>query len=96
MIGHTAHGTFVEIAAAARERQSELLCRHLCIVKEHLIEVAETKEEQFVRMRLLRGEILLHHRRDVLRVHNKPPKLSTYLTPYQQIYETTSPLSTHV
>ena len=74
MIGHTAHGTFVEIAAAARERQSELLCRHLCIVKEHLIEVAETEEEQFVRMRLLRGEILLHHRRDVLRVHNEPPK----------------------
>ena len=78
MIGHTAHGTFVEIAAAARERQSELLCRHLCIVKEHLIEVAETKEEQFVRMCLLRGEILLHHRRDVLRVHNEPPKLSDY------------------
>ena len=74
MIGYAAHGTFVEITAAACERQSELLCRHLCIVKEHLIEVAETKEEQFVRMRLLRGEILLHHRRDVLRVHNEPPK----------------------
>ena len=76
MIRHAAHRTFVEIAAAARERQSELLCRHLRIVEEHFVKIAKAEKKKLARMRRLRGEILLHHRRDVLRVHNKPPKVN--------------------
>ena len=74
MIGNAAHGILLEIAAAARQRQPELLRRHLRIVEEHLVEIAQTKEKKLARMRLFRGEILLHHRRHILRVHNKPPK----------------------
>ena len=76
VVGHAAHGVFVEVAAAACERQPQLLCRNLCVVKEHLVEVAEAEKEQFARMRLFCAQILLHHRRDVLRVHNEPPVLN--------------------
>ena len=77
MIRHAAHGIFFEVAAAARERQPKLLCRNFCVIKEHLIEIAKPKKEQFVWMRLFRAQIL-HHRRDVLRVHNAPPKSTVY------------------
>ena len=76
MVGHAAHRALVEVTAAAREGQSELLGSNLCILEEHLVEVPEAKEEQLAGMRLLRAQILLHHRRDVLRVHNEPPRLS--------------------
>ena len=74
MIGNAAHGILLEIAAAARQRQPELLRRHLRVVEEHLVKVTQTKEKKLARMRLFRGEILLHHRRYILRVHHKPPK----------------------
>ena len=66
MVRHAAHGVVVEITAAAREREPEFLCRDLRVVKEHLVEVAETEKEQLARMRLLCREILLHHRCDIL------------------------------
>ena len=73
VIRDAAHGVLVEVTAAARERQPEFLCRNLCVVEEHFVEIAEAEKEQFARMRLLCREILLHHRCDILWLHGDPP-----------------------
>ena len=46
------------------------------VAVEHFVKIAKAEKKKLARIRRLRGEILLHHRRDVLRVHNEPPVLN--------------------
>ena len=65
VIGNSAHRrALAETAIAARERQIQFLGRQLCILEKHLVEIAQTEKENRVRVFLLDGHILLHHRRE--------------------------------
>ena len=62
VIGHAAHGRALgQAAVLAREGQLQLPGRQLCVVEEHLVEVAQAEEQDGVRILLLHIEILLHH-----------------------------------
>ena len=63
MIGHAAHGRALGKAAVlAREGQFQLLGGELGVVKEHLVKVAQPKEEDHAGVALLDVQVLLHHR----------------------------------
>ena len=63
MIRYAAHrGALLKAAVPAGQGQLKLLRGSQCVVEEHLIEVAETEEQQAVAVLLLHLEILLHHR----------------------------------
>ena len=61
MIGHTAHRSFLRVPAAARECQPQFPGHVFRVIKEHLIEISETEEQDGIRILFLRCQILLHH-----------------------------------
>ena len=67
---HAAHGRALrQTAHLAGERQIELARNGKRVVKEHLIEIAETVEQDLVLAGPFDGEILLHHRGQLAFVH---------------------------
>ncbi|MPM60433.1 hypothetical protein SDC9_107284 [bioreactor metagenome] len=64
MIGNPAHRrAFAQSAIASGKHKVEFFCGGFCILKEHLIEVPEAKEQQAIAIFFLEFEILPHHRR---------------------------------
>jgi hypothetical protein len=61
---HAGHGDLVGLTAvAAGERQLEQLRRDDRVLPEHLVEIAQAKENDGVGVRALGRRVLLHHRR---------------------------------
>ena len=64
VVRHARHRDLVVRALVARgERQVERARGHDGVLEEELVEVAHAKEQERVRMRRLRVEVLAHHRR---------------------------------
>ena len=64
MEGYAAHRRALLLSAvAAREGELQLLGSELGVVEKHLIEIAETEEQDAVLVLLFDLKILLHHRR---------------------------------
>ena len=68
MVGDTAHRRLIlrRLAAVARrEREIQLARGELCVLVEHLVEVAQAEKEDRILILFLDLQILLHHRRDL-------------------------------
>ena len=62
MVRNAAHRRLLLVAAAARQSQPKFPRNELGVIEEHLIKIAEAKEQYLVGMPVLRFQILLHHR----------------------------------
>ena len=62
VIGNPAHRCLAHIAAAAGKSQPQFSGSDTCVLKKHFIKIAQTKEENLLRMLFFRSTILLHHR----------------------------------
>jgi hypothetical protein len=71
MKGYAAHrSAFRKPAVPPGEGEFKLLADDYCVIKEHLVEIAETKEDDMVLILILNGQILPHHRGEFTAVYS--------------------------